>query len=45
MTINLQQNKEEFESLVRQYVKRDGVEKVLAWLEKTDFFTAPASTK
>lgn len=45
MTIDLAKNKDEFEGLVRQYVKRDGVEKLLAWLESTDFFTAPASTK
>ena len=26
-------------------VKRDGMEKLIAWLESTDFFIAPASTK
>lgn len=45
MTINLAKNKEEFESLVRKYIKRDGVEKLLAWLDSTDFYSAPASTK
>lgn len=45
MMIDLGKNKEEFESIARKYIKRDGIEKVLAWLESTDFFTAPASTK
>ena len=26
-------------------IKRPGAEELLAWLESTDFFTAPASTK
>lgn len=45
MVIDLAANKEEFEGLVRKYVKRDGVEKLLSWLASTDFFTAPASTQ
>lgn len=45
MMIDLGKNKEQFESIARKYIKRDGIEKVLAWLESTDFFTAPASTK
>ena len=45
MVINLAKNKDEFLELTRKYVKRDGIEKVLAWLESTDFFTAPASTQ
>lgn len=45
MTIDLQANKEEFLSLCHKYIKRDGLDKLLAWLESTDFFTAPASTK
>ena len=44
MTINLARNKEEFIGLVRKYVKREGVENLLAWLDKTDFYTAPATT-
>ena len=43
--INLQANKEEFEALARKYIKRDGLEKLLSWLEQTDFYSAPASTK
>lgn len=45
MVIDLAKNKQEFEELARKYIKRDGLEKVLAWLDTTDFFTAPASTK
>lgn len=45
MVVNLAANKEAFIGLVRKHIKRDGVEKVLEWLESTDFYTAPASTK
>lgn len=37
--------KEEFLSLYRTHIHRPGAEKLLAWLENTDFFTAPASTR
>ena len=37
--------KEEFCGLFQEHVTRAGGEQLLAWLEKTDFFTAPASTK
>lgn len=37
--------KTEFLSIVSTNIKRDGVEDLLGWLETTDFFTAPASTK
>lgn len=37
--------KEEFKALFKKYVKRDGADKFLEWLETTDFYTAPASTK
>ena len=43
--IDLAKNKQEFEELARNYIKRDGLEKLLAWLESTDFYSAPASTK
>lgn len=45
MVIDLAANKAEFEELAKKYIKREGVEKVLAWLDSTDFYTAPASTK
>lgn len=38
-------NKELFLSICRNKVKREGIDELLMWLEKTDFFTAPASTK
>ena len=37
--------KERFLSIFRENVTRDGGEELLKWLEGTDFFTAPASTK
>ena len=40
----MKEKKEEFCSLLRS-TKRDGIEQLISWLEKTDFFTAPASTR
>ena len=37
--------KEEFIDIYTKNIKRDGAEELLKWLETTDFFTAPASTK
>ena len=34
-----------FEELFCTYIKREGAQQLLDWLKKTDFFTAPASTK
>ncbi len=39
------ENKEKFLTLFKNNVSRDGADKLLEWLETTDFFTAPASTK
>lgn len=38
-------NKEEFLQIYNEYIKRQGSQEFLEWLLKTDFFTAPASTK
>lgn len=38
-------NKELFLETFRKNVHRPGAEKLLAWMETTDFFTAPASTR
>lgn len=38
-------SKEEFLEIFYDNIERDGAEKLLEWLEKSDFFTAPASTK
>lgn len=37
--------KERFLSVYRDKVRRDGADALLEWLEQSDFFTAPASTK
>lgn len=37
--------KEEFLEIYNKYIKREGADKFLAWLETTDFFTCPASTR
>ena len=37
-------DKEQFISLCKT-VKRDGIEELLDWLEKSDFYTCPASTR
>lgn len=42
--VSLEECKAAFEKLLKS-TKRDGVEKLLEFLEKTDFYTAPASTK
>lgn len=45
MPINAAENKERFIELATKYIKRDGLDKLLKWLDSTDFYTAPASTK
>lgn len=37
--------KETYLGIARRSIHRDGVEDLLAWLEQTDFFSAPASTR
>lgn len=37
--------KEEFIQIYKAHIHREGADKLLAWLEKSDFFTAPASTR
>ncbi|MBQ7973553.1 MAG: hydrolase, partial [Clostridia bacterium] len=37
--------KEEFIKIYQELIKRDGADKLLQWLDSTDFFTCPASTK
>lgn len=41
----MENKKEQFKQLVSQYIKRDGIEKLMEWLETTDFYECPASTK
>ncbi|MBO5969819.1 MAG: HD domain-containing protein [Clostridia bacterium] len=37
--------KETFIQIYKENIRREGADKLLSWLETTDFFTAPASTK
>ena len=37
--------KEQFIEIFTDNIKRDGGQNLLEWMQKTDFFTAPASTK
>lgn len=41
----MEQLKNEFKSIVNAKISRDGIEDLMRWLEGTDFFTAPASTR
>ena len=41
----LAKNREEFLQILRDNVKRDGVEDLIHYLENNDFFTAPSSTR
>ena len=42
----IQKNKAEFEQIVQTYIKRNGIDRLMAWLQtNTDFFRAPASTR
>lgn len=43
--LNITKNKADFENLVRTYIKREGVDALLKWLEKSDFYTAPATSQ
>lgn len=38
-------NEERFKAIFQDQVNRPGADDLLEWLESTDFFTAPASTK
>lgn len=38
-------SKQEFKDIVKKYIKRDGIDNLMNVLEKTDFYTAPASTR
>lgn len=45
MELDLEQQRQEFLSICRENIHRDGLEELLSWLQKADFFTAPASTR
>lgn len=42
---NNMDNKQQFLEIYKKFIKRDGADKLLDWLVKSDFFEAPASTK
>ncbi len=44
MELNLEEQKARFLDICRSTIHRDGLEDLLTWLQKADFFTAPAST-
>ena len=45
MTPNeIEENEQRFISLCHEHIQRDGLDKILAYLEKTDFYVAPSST-
>lgn len=35
----------EFTQIAKKYIKRDGIDQLLEWLDQTDFYTAPASSR
>ena len=41
----MEEKKERFISIFKDKVSRDGANELLEWLEDSDFFVAPASTK
>ena len=43
--LDIEANKEEFLRIARENINRDGLEELLNFLESTDFFTAPCSTR
>lgn len=42
---NAAANKEEFKRIYTEHITREGSDRLLEFLEKSDFFTAPASTR
>ena len=45
MELNLEQQKQQFIDICRSVIHRDGLDALLDWMGKADFFKAPASTK
>ncbi len=43
--IDIEGNKDKFQKLCHMWIKRDGIDDLLNWLDTTDFYTAPASTR
>lgn len=45
MSDRVNENRNRFIEIYRTYIKREGADRLLAYLEKSDFFTAPSSTR
>ena len=45
MALNIEAQKTLFHSLVEKNIHRDGIKELMEWLDSTDFFEAPASTR
>ena len=43
--MNINENKNKFKSLVKEYIHRDGIDSLMEAIENSDFYTAPASTR
>jgi len=43
--INVKETKEKYLNLFKENIKREGAKELLEFIEKSDFFTSPASTK
>lgn len=43
--MSVEENKQKYIEIFNENIHRDGSKELLEWLVKTDFFTAPASTK
>ena len=41
----IEKNKEEYLNIAKENIKRKGIDELLKWLETTDFFYAPASSR
>lgn len=41
----IEQNKSDFIQIAKNNINREGIDDLLKWLESTDFFTAPASSR
>ena len=45
MELNIEEQKAKFLEICRNIIHRDGLEDLLDWMQKADFFTAPASSR
>lgn len=41
----MNKGEQEFKRIVREKITRDGIQDLMNWLDQTDFYTAPASTR